>query len=294
MCFFRPGADGIELAIKNSQRVRGSALPKFSNSRFTRSVFAGLLVAGLAVVAGPAAAAQAAPLAGHSIATAGTLSLGKSNSGGGGAIDYWKITLIGGDQLQLQTSTPDNPCCEGNYDFNLFPPGTTDTNFPQVSPVGNVFIGSGTTEQTIVLQAPYNGTFILAVCQNISGDCRDVDNGGGAQTMAAYTFTPSLVGGGIKASVGAKETKASPTIAKAPAMPIGNFESGGGEPIDFWKVTLIGGDQLQLQANLPYNPCCEGNYDFNLYPPGTNDTNFTQENPVGNVVVGSGTSKQTV
>jgi hypothetical protein len=195
MCFFRPGAGGIELAIKDSQRVRGSALPKFSNSRFTRSVFAGLLVAGLAIVAVPAVAAQAAPLAGHSIATAGTLSLGKSTSGGGGAIDYWKITLIGGDQLQLQTSTPDNPCCEGNYDFNLYPPGTTDTNFPQKNPVANVFVDSGTLTTAITLQAPGSGTFILAICQDIGTDCRDVDSDRGANPMAPYTFTPTLVGG---------------------------------------------------------------------------------------------------
>ena len=66
-----------------------------------------------------------------------------------------------------------------------------------------------------MLQAPYNATFVLAVCQNIGGDCRGTDSGGGANPMSPYTFTPTLVGGGIKASVGAKETRASETIAKA-------------------------------------------------------------------------------
>ena len=66
--------------------------------------------------------------------------------------------------------------------------------------------------------------------------------------MAAYTFKPTLVGGGIKTTVGAKETRASDTLAKAPLTPIGNFESAGGQPVDFWKVKLVGGDQVQAGA----------------------------------------------
>ena len=112
--------------------------------------------------------------------------------------------------------------------------------------------------------------------------------------MSPYTFTPTLVGGGIKASVGSKETRASDTIAKAPVTPLGNFESGGGQPVDFWKVKLLGGDKVQLALSLPANVCCSSSYDFNLYPPGTTDTKFPQVAPVANVSVDNSTKSTVV
>ena len=148
---------------------------------------------------------------------------------------------------------------------------------------------NNSTKAVVDLQAPYNATFILAVCENINGDCRGTDSGQGSNPMAAYTFKPTLVGGGIKATVGAKETRASDTLAKAPLTPIGNFESGGGQPVDFWKVKLVGGDQVQLALSMPFNLCCSSNYDFNLYPPGTTDTNLPQTSPVANVSVNNNT-----
>jgi lipid-A-disaccharide synthase-like uncharacterized protein len=266
------------------------------------------LVALLALAAGAAAmalvavptAAEATPAAtsagtapGHTIASAGTLSMGGTVSGGGGPVDFWKVKLLGGDVMQLQADLPSNTCCSSNYRFELFPPTTTDANFPQTSPVLDDNVGSS-TKAVVDLQAPYNATFILAVCENIGGDCRGTDSGQGSNPMAAYSFKPSLVGGGIKASVGAKETRASDTLAKAPLTPLGNFESGGGQPIDFWKVKLLGGDQVQLALSLPFNVCCSSSYDFNLYPPGTTDTNFPQVNPVANVSVGSSTKSVVV
>ena len=219
--------------------------------------------------------------------------IGNFESGGGQPVDLWKVKLLGGDQVQLALSLPFNVCCSSNYDFNLYPPGTTDTNLPQTSPVGNVFV-SNSTKSVIVLQAPYNATFVLAICQNVRTDCRDIDSGGGTNPMSPYTFTPTFVGGGIKASVGSKETRASDTLAKAPVTPIGNFEAGGGQPVDFWKVKLLGGDKVQLALSLPANVCCSSNYDFNLYPPGTTDTKFPQVTPVANVFVGNSTKSTIV
>jgi Bacterial Ig-like domain (group 3) len=258
------------------------------NWRNTRSLLATLVVIGSAIIAMPGTAFAAAPPAGHTISSSAQLKMGASTTGGGGAIDFWKVQLLGGDQLQLQASMPANQCCESNYRFELFAPPTNDTNFPQAVPLVDSNVG-GNTKAVVVLQAPYNGAFILAVCQNISGDCQTVDSGSGANPMSSYTFTPSLVGGGVKATVGAKETRAGATIAKAPLTPIGNFESGGGNGVDFWKIKLLGGDRLQLQANMPANLCCESNYEFNLFPPNVTDTNFTQVNPVATVNVGDDT-----
>ena len=120
--------------------------------------------------------------------------LGNFESGGGQPVDFWKVKLLGGDKVQLALSMPANLCCSSSYDFNLYPPGTTDTKFPQVAPVANVAVDNS-TKATVVLQAPRSGTFTLAVCENISGDCRGTDSGQGSNPMSAYTFTPRLVGG---------------------------------------------------------------------------------------------------
>jgi hypothetical protein len=56
----------------------------------------------------------------------------------------------------------------------------------------------GTTQSTLFLTAPATGTFIFVVCQNVSGDCRDVDSSGGSNPMGVYTFTPTLVKAGIR------------------------------------------------------------------------------------------------
>src|SRR5262249_26891094 len=212
---------------------------------------AGLLAVGLAVTVAPGFAAAAAR-ASHTIKNAQPLTLKKVNSGGNGAIDFWKVHLIGGDQVQIATNTPYLVGCCTSYFFELFKPGTTDTNFPQTPPVMGTASPSASTRSTLVLQAPYTGTFILAVCENVSRDCRDVDAGGGTNPMGPYTFTPTLVNGGINPGVGAKETRASPTIAKAPLMPVGNFEAGGGGAIDFWKVPLFAGDKVQIAISTPY------------------------------------------
>ena len=241
------------------------------------SCLAVTMTSGVASAETTSGVASVAIRAGHTIASAGTLSLGKKTIGGGGHIDFWRVPLLGGDQLQLIVKTPNSPCCAG-YRFELYQPGTTDATFPQRPAVMGTSTANGSSGAVLVLQAPYNGTFILAVCEG-AGDCRDVDSGGGINPMGAYSFTGTLVSGGVNAKVGAKETRASTTIAKAVVTRVGHFEASGGNGIDFWKVPLLGGDQVQLSIQTPYSTCCAG-YRFELYQPGTTDTNFPQRPPV--------------
>jgi hypothetical protein len=260
-------------------------------------LLAALLAAGLTTAVAPGAATAAtradhAITAGHTIATAKTLSLAKKTSGGGGPIDFWKVTLFGGDQLQIVAKTPNSGCC-GSYHFELYRPGTTDATFPQLPPVTAGNTSSGGTGGVIVLQAPYNGTYVLAVCESPPGDCRTVDSGGGDNPMGLYSFTATLVNGGVNPKVGAEETQASPTIAKAAVTPVGHFEAGGGNGIDFWKVPLLGGDQVQLSVQTVDSGCC-GSYHFELYQPGTNDTNFPQRPPVMATFTSSGSTQSTL
>jgi hypothetical protein len=266
-----------------------------SADRPRRAISYGLLVALLAsclAMTVTSGTASAATRASHTIASAGTLSLGKKVSGGGGPIDYWKVPLLGGDQLQLIVKTPNSPCCAG-YRFELYQPGTTDANFPQRPPVIASSTANGSPGAVLVLEAPYNGTFILAACEGVSGDCRNVDAGGGINPMGAYSFTATLINGGVNPKVGAAETRASTTIAKAVVTRVGHFEAGGGDGIDFWKVPLLGGDQVQLSIQTPYSSCCAG-YRFELYQPGTTDTNFPQRPPVMATVTPNGATQTTL
>jgi Bacterial Ig-like domain (group 3) len=259
-----------------------------------RYPLAGVLAAGLvmaAMVAG-AGTASAATRAGHTISGAGTLALGKKTSGGGGAIDFWKVKLFGGDQVQLTVQTP-NVTFEGTNQFELFAPGTNDTDFPQAIPQSATNTPGGSTKSVITLQAPYNGTFILAVCENVNGNCTGVDSGSGTNPMGPYTFTPTLIGGGVKSAVAAKETKAAATIARAPLMPVGRFEAGGGNPVDLWKVKLSGGDRVQLSVQTPL-VTFEGTNQFELFAPGTNDTDFPQAIPVSATNTPGGSSKSVI
>ncbi len=262
------------------------------SSRMLRALVIGLAASGLALMSVSGAAVAVTP-DGHTIASAGTLSLGKVNSGGGGAVDFWKVQLLGGDRVQISAQTPNIPCCNRSYYFDLLPPGTTDASFPQTSPVMGVSTPSNSAKSVLVLQAPHTGTFILAVCENVSGngDCRFTAGGGGDNPMGSYTFTPTLINGGVKASVGAKETQASGTIAKASLMPVGNFEAGGGGAVDFWKVHLLGGDRVQISAQTPNIPCCNRSYYFDLFPPGTTGTSFPQTSPVMAVATPSNSAK---
>lgn len=96
--------------------------------------------------------------------------------------------------------------------------------------------------------------------------------------MTPYTFTPTLVSGPTAAQA-SKETKASATIAKAPAMGLGNYEAGGANAIDFWRVHLNGGDKVQFTTTYPEY----STYVFALYKPGTTDTSFPRASAVSSV-----------
>src|SRR6185437_2371520 len=227
-----------------------------------------LLASGLVLATGTGVALAANTSPGHTIAAAGTLTIGGTTNGGGGPADFWKVTLRGGDAIQFISTTPKS----STYVFALYTPGTTDANFASATS-----FSSATTnfngQSVFDLQAPYNGTFILAVCQgpNVSNfNCSEVDTGGADNPMDAYSFKTSLVNGGVSEKVAAAETKAAPSIAKAPIMSIGHFEAGGANPADFWKVTLRGGDVVQIASTTANN----STYVFALYPPGTNGTNF--------------------
>jgi len=224
-------------------------------------------IAGLVLVAGTGvASARTSP--GHTIATAGTLTMGPLATGGGGAIDFWKVKLHGGDVVRLAVTYP-----AGNaYTFALYAPGTSDANFQNVGSFSSAATNTsgGVSKSVLDLQAAYNGTFILAACENVlHGDCHYAGSTGNVP-MGAYTFTPTLVNGGVPAAVAAKETKAGATIAKAGKMGAGNFEAGGANTIDFWKMTLRHGDKMRFAVNYT-----AGNaYTFALYAPGTNDSTF--------------------
>ncbi len=232
-----------------------------------------LIAAGALLAAAPAIPASAAPASSatsapsHTIAGAPALVLKSQQSGGGGPIDFWTISLVGGDQMQLDVGDPSN----GSFTFALYAPGTTDATFGQVSTVS-----SGTTPSAgfLTLQAPYSGTFVLAVCENVrNGNCSNTtaaNGSSGTNPMNPYTFTPTLVGGGITGTKASGEVKAGSAISNASALTIGHFEAGGGNLVDFWKIKLVGGDQVSLNVSDPTNNA----YTFAFYAPNASDATF--------------------
>jgi uncharacterized cupredoxin-like copper-binding protein len=231
------------------------------------AIAAALFLSGLAIAA-TAGVASASILPGHTIARARTLAVPHSASGGGGRIDFWKVRLNGGADVQFAV-----PATGGNYySFALFAPSTTDTSFPHAKP----FAESGTnvgSPTVFDLLAPYTGTFVLAVCEN-TGNCPSVENGGGTNPMNPYTFTTKFYQA-ISSRVAKAETKAKATIAGARAMGVGHFESGGANGVDFWKVPLKGGAGVEFTV-----PATGGNYySFALFAPGTTDISFAKAKP---------------
>jgi hypothetical protein len=235
-----------------------------------------LLLSGLTIAA-TAGAASATPPPGHTIATAGNLGVPDSASGGGGPIDFWRMSLSGGDYVQF--TVPPTPS-SNHYYFALFAPGTTDTSFPTARP----FVGqatNGDAKTVFELQAPYTGTFILAVCQG-TAYCPSVENGGGVNPMNRYTFTTTFYQR-VSPKVAAAETKASGTIAGTRNMGVGHFESGGANGVDFWKMSLHGGDDIQF--TVPATPY-PNDYYFALFTPGTTDISF----PTATAITGHATN----
>ena len=232
------------------------------------------------------------------IAGATQLTLGDEQSGGGGPVDFWRVKLTGGDQVQIATQTPTMTPggAYTSYSFELYPPGTTDASFPQTPPADSTATGGGSAKAILTLQAPYTGTFILAVCENATGDCRSTDNGSGINPMQPYTFTPTITGNPCGTSP-AGEVRAGNNIAAALQFDIPNCQAGGGGgPVDFWRVKLTGGDQVQIATQTP-TMTPGGNYasySFELYPPGTTDTSFPQTPPVFTTATPGGGSAKAI
>jgi hypothetical protein len=219
-------------------------------------------LSGLAIAA-TAGVASASTAPGHTIATAGKLTVPGSGSGGGGRIDFWKVRLNGGAIVQFRI-----PAQGGNsYTFALFQPGTTDASFPDATSFDSQGT-NGYAPTVFDLQAPYTGTFVLAVCENI-GSCPSVESGGGTNPMNRYTFHTTFYQA-VSAKVAKAETKANAVIARSRTMGVGHFESGGANGVDFWKMRLNGGAVVQFRV-----PSEGGNtYTFSLFAPGTTDTSF--------------------
>ncbi len=264
--------------------------PAQSACRVLRRWSPGLVVLLLsALFAGVPAVASAQTAASNTIASAGRLSLGAPAAGGGANVDFWKVQLNGGDQVQIDT-TNTAPSYWGDR-FELYAPGTSDGSFRASPPVSSGRVGNG-GPSTITLQAPYTGTFILAVCEDSQGnapDCRTAVPPAGQSTpgdianpMNPYTFATTLIASPCSAS----EQRATSTIAGAPSLSVGNCEAGGGENVDYWKVQLNGGDQVQIDTTNTA-PSYWGDR-FELYAPGTSDGSFRASPPVSSGRVGNG------
>jgi hypothetical protein len=202
-----------------------------------------------------AARLLSAASAGHTISTATTLEAGDTATGGDGPVDFWYVPLSGGEQLSFAV----RGSTANSYYFDMYAPGTTDASFPTAT----AFTSGSTNHQaesTITLQAPYNGTFILAVCENVS-PCSVASKTG---VMNPYTFTTSIANA-IPLTTAEFETKAGATISAAPELPSGYFEAGGANVVDFWKVNLYKGYKFVFMVN----SSTVNSYTFGLYAPGT-------------------------
>jgi len=235
---------------------------------FKLTAFLTVLIAA-SVIGGEAGSALAAPVsAGHTIITAGSVKIGLTTGGGGGAVDFYRLKLDGGDQVQFAVTDPAGE----NYEFQLYAPETTDATFASAKSIMTGTSGNSHSSSSVRLRAPYNGTFVLAVCENRpSADytCQTPDDGLGQVPMDAYSFVPRITSGPA-AAVAARETRAAATVAKAAPLGVGRFESGGGGHVDFWRVALNRGDTVKFAVATPSG----GNYLFQLFPAGTTDKDF--------------------
>lgn len=235
----------------------------------------GLLVC-LATLLGLSPTARAAPCTangGATIAAAGRLTVGGCETGGGQDIAFRKISLTGGDRVQLTVpgSTP--------LELDLYPGDTTDASFSRARPADlEVTVPAGASSQVLTVQAPYTGTFLVAACQPVDfatngGDCRGIQTGQGRKytlPMKAYTFTSAALGNACTTP----PPRAGASIAAAPSLTIGACESGGSSDLDYWLVAMNDGDQLQVTV-----PPATADVLFDLYPPGTTDASWTQTTP---------------
>jgi hypothetical protein len=92
------------------------------------------------------------------IATASELPLGSLVVGGGQPIDFYRVALSAGDQIDIVYDMLSQPNCGYLY---LFDPTTTDFNLAEAKAVSSVNVGPG--QQSVTLTSSFNGLGTLAV-----------------------------------------------------------------------------------------------------------------------------------
>ena len=126
-------------------------------SRFCTSMLIATAVAVLSLVC--ALAPRVANAEGAStIASAGSLPLDSLVVGGGQPIDFYRVALSAGDQIDINYDMLGEPNCGYLY---LFDPTVTDFNFAQAKAVSSVNVHPG--QQDVTLTSSFNGYGTLAV-----------------------------------------------------------------------------------------------------------------------------------
>ena len=118
------------------------------------------LIAAIAIACGPfaAIAAPAGAAGASTIATASELPLGNLVVGGGQPIDFYRVTLSAGDQIDIDYDMLSQPNCGYLY---LFGPTVNDFNLAEAKAVSSVNVKLG--PQSVTLTSSFNGLGTLAV-----------------------------------------------------------------------------------------------------------------------------------
>jgi hypothetical protein len=132
-----------------------------SRYRHARKLIATMTIAcgALASIAAPAGATGAS-----TIATASELPLGSLVVGGGQPIDFYRVALSAGDQIDISYDMLSQPNCGYLY---LFDPTVTDFNLAQAKAVSSSNVHP--SEQAVTLTSSFNGIGTLAVAMDGPG-----------------------------------------------------------------------------------------------------------------------------
>jgi hypothetical protein len=132
-----------------------------SRCRHARKLIVAIAIAcgALASIAAPAGATGAS-----TIATASELPLGSLVVGGGQPIDFYRVALSAGDQIDIDYDMLNQPNCGYLY---LFDPTVTDFNLAQAKAVSSSNVHPG--EQAVTLTSSFNGVGTLAVAMDGPG-----------------------------------------------------------------------------------------------------------------------------
>ena len=120
------------------------------------------LIAAIAIACGAwvSIAVPAGATGASTIATASELPLGSLVVGGGQPIDFYRLELSAGDQIDIVYDMLNQPNCGYLY---LFDPTVTDFNLAEAKAVSGVNVGPG--QQSVMLTSSFNGlgTFAVAI-----------------------------------------------------------------------------------------------------------------------------------